>query len=52
MKKLLDLNSHINQFLMTLENEESIGRKLDFIIQEMNREINTIGSKANDLVYT
>ena len=31
---------------------EPIGKKLDFIIQEMNREVNTIGSKANDLVIT
>jgi uncharacterized protein (TIGR00255 family) len=49
-EEIVRLNSHINQFLQTLENGESIGRKLDFIIQEMNREINTIGSKANDLV--
>jgi len=32
-----------------LEADESIGRKLDFIVQEMNREVNTIGSKAQDL---
>ena len=49
-EEIVRLNSHINQFLQTLENGESIGRKLDFIIQEMNREINTIGSKASDLV--
>lgn len=49
-EEIVRLNSHINQFLQTLESGESIGRKLDFIIQEMNREINTIGSKANDLV--
>jgi uncharacterized protein (TIGR00255 family) len=33
-----------------LEKEGSIGRKLDFLVQEMNRETNTIGSKANDLI--
>ncbi|MCF6462708.1 YicC/YloC family endoribonuclease [Clostridium sp. Cult1] len=49
-EEIVRLNSHINQFLQTLESGESIGRKLDFIIQEMNREINTIGSKASDLV--
>lgn len=42
------LYSHINQFTHTLPLSEPIGRKLDFILQEMNREVNTIGSKAND----
>lgn len=42
------LKSHIQQFLQTLQSMEPIGRKLDFIVQEMNRETNTIGSKAND----
>jgi uncharacterized protein (TIGR00255 family) len=42
------LKSHIQQFLHTLQSMEPIGRKLDFIVQEMNREANTIGSKAND----
>ncbi|MGM7635899.1 YicC/YloC family endoribonuclease [Bacillus sp. Hm123] len=42
------LDSHIQQFQQTLELSEPIGRKLDFMIQEMNREVNTIGSKAND----
>ena len=36
----------------TLELNEPIGRKLDFIVQEMNRETNTIGSKANDMGMT
>jgi uncharacterized protein (TIGR00255 family) len=35
-----------------LESEEAVGRKLDFIVQEMNREVNTIGSKAQDLNIT
>ncbi|QHS22192.1 YicC family protein [Virgibacillus sp. MSP4-1] len=43
------LFSHIHQFLSTLEQvDEPIGRKLDFIVQEMHREVNTIGSKSND----
>ncbi len=42
-------SSHVEQFSKTLKAEEPVGRKLDFLIQEMNREINTIGSKANDL---
>ncbi|CCQ96048.1 conserved hypothetical protein [[Clostridium] ultunense Esp] len=49
-EEIVRFKSHINQFLQTLEEKEPVGRKLDFIIQEMNREINTIGSKANDLV--
>ncbi len=43
------LRSHIAQFYKMLESNEPIGRKMDFLIQEMNREINTTGSKANDL---
>jgi len=43
------LNSHIIQLQDTLKQKDSIGRKLDFIVQEMNREANTIGSKAGDL---
>ena len=39
------LHSHFKQFLETLRAEEAIGRKLDFLMQEMHREINTIGSK-------
>jgi uncharacterized protein (TIGR00255 family) len=43
------LRSHIKAFLSALETDKPIGKKLDFIVQEMNRETNTIGSKANDL---
>ena len=46
------LKSHISQFEKLLNTEEVIGKKLDFIIQEMNRETNTIGSKANNLEIT
>ena len=48
-EEIVRLNSHINQMKETLIIDEPIGRKLDFIIQEMNRETNTIASKANDL---
>jgi uncharacterized protein (TIGR00255 family) len=41
------LENHLNYFLQTLETEDSNGRKLGFIVQEMGREINTTGSKAN-----
>jgi uncharacterized protein (TIGR00255 family) len=44
------LRAHINHMKDTLETGENIGRKLDFIAQEMNREANTILSKANDLL--
>lgn len=44
--------SHIKQFLDTLKKNEPVGRKLDFLIQEMIRETNTIGSKANDIEIT
>ncbi|MDM5207232.1 YicC/YloC family endoribonuclease [Cytobacillus kochii] len=47
-EELTRLASHRNQFQLTLSLEDAIGRKLDFMIQEMNREVNTIGSKAND----
>ncbi len=46
------LNSHIYQFRELLQSNESVGKKLDFMIQEMNRETNTIGSKANNLEIT
>lgn len=43
------LRSHIAQVKEMLESDEAIGRKLDFVVQEMNRESNTIGSKAQDV---
>lgn len=47
-EEITRLRSHIQQFIHTLNENEPIGRKLDFLVQEMNREANTIGSKAND----
>ena len=46
------LHSHISQLKNMFSSNEPIGRKLDFIVQEMNREVNTIGSKAQDLNIT
>lgn len=46
-EELVRLHSHIRQFYQIMEEQSPIGRKLDFLLQEMNREINTIGSKAN-----
>jgi len=42
------LLNHCNYFISTIETEESVGKKLGFIIQEIGREINTLGSKANN----
>jgi uncharacterized protein (TIGR00255 family) len=48
-EELVRLASHIQEFKETLKSHASVGRKLDFLIQEMNREVNTIGSKANNV---
>lgn len=48
-EEITRLDSHCHQYLALLNASEPIGRKLDFLLQEMNREVNTIGSKANDL---
>jgi uncharacterized protein (TIGR00255 family) len=47
-EELVRLESHLRQFDETLQKNEPVGRKLDFLMQEINREVNTIGSKAND----
>ncbi len=49
-EELARLNSHILQMRKYMETEGEIGKKMDFLIQEMNREANTIGSKASDAV--
>lgn len=51
-EELVRLASHISQMREAFTLSIPIGRKLDFLVQEMNREINTIGSKANDLTIT
>ena len=51
-EELTRLKSHVKQFLELLETNEQCGKKLDFIIQEMNRETNTIGSKSGLLEIT
>lgn len=48
-EELVRLTSHIGQLKETLRSDKSVGRKLDFLIQEMNREVNTIGSKGNNV---
>ncbi|NMA83844.1 MAG: YicC family protein [Epulopiscium sp.] len=51
-EEIVRLESHIIQMKDILHTEEVVGRKLDFLAQEMNREANTIASKANDIVIT
>lgn len=51
-EEIVRLKSHLVQMKKTLTLEEPVGRKLDFLIQEMNRETNTIGSKSSDLFIT
>jgi uncharacterized protein (TIGR00255 family) len=51
-EELTRLQSHFKQFADALKSKEPVGRTLDFLAQEMNREINTIGSKANDSVIS
>ena len=51
-EEIVRFRSHVVQLTNTLKKDEPIGRKLDFIIQEMNREVNTIGSKAMDITLT
>ena len=47
-EEVVRLRSHVSQLRQMLDGSEPVGRKLDFIVQEMNREANTIGSKGND----
>lgn len=51
-EEIVRLKSHLVHFNELLEVQEPAGRKMDFLIQEMNRECNTIGSKANDAALT
>ncbi len=51
-EEITRLTSHIKQFRARLRSTEPVGRELDFLVQEFLREINTIGSKANDLEIT
>ncbi|MDR3240472.1 MAG: YicC family protein [Clostridiales bacterium] len=51
-EEIIRLESHLDQLAEIMEADGSVGRKLDFLVQEMNREANTIGSKSNDLEIT
>jgi uncharacterized protein (TIGR00255 family) len=47
-EELVRLDSHMVQFEQTVKRSEPVGKTLDFLLQEISREVNTIGSKAND----
>lgn len=47
-EEIVRAKSHLNQFELLFHEKESVGRKMDFLIQEIHREVNTISSKAND----
>ena len=51
-EEIVRLRSHVSEMKLLLDDPEPAGRKLDFVVQEMNREFNTIGSKANDADLT
>lgn len=51
-EEITRLHSHVQQFGQTLNEEQVVGRKLGFILQEMQREVNTIGSKSNDALIS
>lgn len=51
-EELTRLRSHMDQFALLLKTEGEVGRKAEFILQEVGREVNTIGSKANDLTIS
>jgi uncharacterized protein (TIGR00255 family) len=47
-EEIVRAESHLTQFLTLLKAEEPVGRKMDFLLQEIHREVNTISAKAND----
>ena len=51
-EEIVRLKSHFEQFIKTIQSQQPAGRKLDFLVQELNREVNTIASKANDFAIT
>jgi uncharacterized protein (TIGR00255 family) len=51
-EEIVRLRAHLGQFAQVIDEPESSGRKLEFVVQEMGREINTVGSKANDVAIS
>ena len=51
-EEIVRIKSHVAQLKETMGRDEALGRNLDFLIQELNREFNTIGSKSSDVAIT
>ena len=51
-EEVVRIDSHLRQFGQMLESDEPIGRKMDFLLQELHREVNTISAKANDVIIS
>ena len=51
-EEIARLDSHLGQLFSLVNSDGAVGKQLDFLVQEMNREVNTMGSKANDLALT
>jgi uncharacterized protein (TIGR00255 family) len=51
-EEIVRIRSHLKQFREYISLDDAVGRRLDFLIQEMNREVNTIGSKASDTIIS
>lgn len=51
-EELVRFRSHVGQFLAMFDDAEPVGRRMDFLVQELNREVNTMGSKSNDAELT
>jgi len=51
-EELVRMESHLEQFKCFMSQDNAVGRKLDFLLQELNREVNTIGSKASDSIIS
>ena len=51
-EEIVRLRSHVSQLRKLFEDQKPIGRRIDFIVQELNREINTISSKSQDIPIT
>jgi uncharacterized protein (TIGR00255 family) len=51
-EEIIRFKSHLKQFMALFDAAEPVGRQMDFLVQELNREVNTMGSKSNDAELT
>jgi uncharacterized protein (TIGR00255 family) len=51
-EEIIRFKSHLKQFMALFDSAEPVGRQMDFLVQELNREVNTMGSKSNDAELT